>query len=217
MDLLRRLAVTASFGRAKMAAALETQKPFVECKEFKYVVEGWIFRAPVPWYFGLRPHYLANEAQKERIASILAASQVVTALLLLPLVVFLALPSVLPSIVPNPNDRFPLMLTVWLLFCLLTNFLTNLYNCFALRSSLSLLPRAAEKITRADRLRRSVPYSSVMIMILMFVICLFGIFEGIRLMLTESVYWSASLAAVVWAGIYIAAVLWIRLKDRFNG
>jgi Na+/alanine symporter len=171
--------------------------------------------------FRTRPDYLVNETQKARIASILAASQIVAMLLLLlsllALTVFMALPSGLPSIVRSSSDRIPLMLFLFFLFCLLINFFTNLYNCFALRPYLRLLPRAVERITLTDRLRGSVPYSSVMIMILMFVICLFGIFEGIRLMLTDSVYWSASLAAVVWAGIYIAAVLWIGLKDRFNG
>jgi hypothetical protein len=212
-----RVGLIASVGRAKVSAALEAQKPFVECKEFKHVAEGRIFRAPVPWYFGPRPHYLTNETQKERIASILAGSQVVTALLLpaLVLVVFLGTPSVLPIIVPNRNDRFPLMLTLLLLFGLLIIFLQNIYNCYALRSSLRLLPRAAEKITLADRLRPEAAYPLLVSFI--FVLVLFVIVDGIHSTLTESVYWSVSVVAGVLIEVYLAAVLWVKLRDRFSG
>jgi hypothetical protein len=181
--------------------------------EFKCVAGGWIFRAPIPWYFGRRPHYFADETQKTQVEEILVASQRVAWLLLLPLflVVFLGLPLVLPNITSNSNDHLPLILIVFFLFGLLINFLQNLYNCFALRPSLRLLPRAAEKITLADRLRTRALYFSVKRLILLVLLSLFLLFVVAYLTLTKSVYWSALALVIVWTGVHTVAMLWTKL------
>ena len=38
---------------------------------FKWVPEGFVFRAPNPWIFGAADHYLVSEAQRDEIAAIL--------------------------------------------------------------------------------------------------------------------------------------------------
>jgi hypothetical protein len=178
----RKLAVVAlslaAVGRAGGLAAWEAQKLFVEDTEFKPVAGGWVFRAPIAWYFGRRPHYLVNETQKARIAAILAASQIVNIMLVLPLclAVFLGFPAVLSSIAPNTTDPFPLMMILLSVLGLPMTFLQNLYNCLALRESLRLLPLAAEKPTLADRLRAQGSHISVRDLIFLLLVWPFGIF-----------------------------------------
>ena len=121
---------------------------------FKQVPEGWIFRAPTPWIWGLRPHYLVSESQKAGITTIFGASYLTGWMLLAALLLLLLLtpPPFLFSVPGFPNDRFETWLLIFLVCSLLIGVVQNLYQCLALRTLLRSAPRTTQRITLTERL-----------------------------------------------------------------
>jgi hypothetical protein len=107
---------------------------------FKRTPQGWIFRAPTPWIFGPRPHYLVSDAQKAKIEVVLGASTLVVWLLaaVIAAIVFLWPP------LASVTTLYKHFLFLALCYLLLAG--QNFYNCLALRAILKGSPRTSEKI-----------------------------------------------------------------------
>jgi hypothetical protein len=123
--------------------------------DFKPGDGGWIFRAPVPWILGPRPHYLLTGSQKARVEQIYGRIFLVFSALALALILLIIWPSsesaqnvLPPSILGFPRD------TLAALVCgALGAWLQSASRYLALRSLLRNAPQTFEQITFRDRLR----------------------------------------------------------------
>ena len=125
---------------------------------FKRAHQGWIFRAPTPWILGPRPHYLVRAEEKAKIEMVLGAGTLVVWLLsaVTALVVLFWMP---PLLLNAPSDGTKALLTFAV--CCLILIGQNLFHCFMLWVLLKGSPRAAERITFAQRLEAPAAMHSV--------------------------------------------------------
>src|SRR5579862_2394861 len=166
--------------------------------EFKRVADGaWVFRAPVPWMFGRRPHYFVTSNQKSEIEKIFGRSFLVWSILVVASIVLVngrgsqlvqhALP---PSILGLPS-----LFLVTLALALVLRWLQNAYHCLALSKLLGGAAPTPDRITFHDRLRiraarqsrQSIKHGIAACVIL------------IALALLEAVLTRADLAFTLWA------------------
>jgi hypothetical protein len=184
---------------------------------FKRAPQGWIFRAPTPWIFGPRPHYLVSDAQKVKIETVLGLSLLVTCLLLAVSVLILMPPSVLLTSLPNFETR----LLVFAVFWLVVSGLQNLGHCFAFQVILKNSPRASEKIRLDERLKGLAGMYSpeqLKFLLVLFLVLFVGSFFLLAYQLSKGnagdLFLSiGGIVASGWAVILFGALLRVKLRS----
>jgi len=173
------------------ASALETQ--------FKLATDAWIFRAPTPWLFGCRQHYLVSEAQKADIEMRVGAGCLVALALMIGSILLLTRTFVIPCL-------------------LLIGILRYLYDCVALRSLLSDAPQTTERITFADRLRAKGAMFSLVGLTAVLLGCFFWLYSLLYLAFTDGEFWKAPAGVILLASlpcalfVFFGAILWAKLS-----
>jgi hypothetical protein len=181
--------------------------------QFRRGIQGWIFRAPTPWVFGPRPHYVVDEAQKAKIEIIVGAGRIVFYLLLILAVMWFGV-YLTGRIGLKTASKLDDHLLVFMLACLLSGVVHNLYQCLALWPQLRTLPRTAEQITLVERLKPLAMYSKrLLIFALLFLTVAFLVMTYRAL--TSRPWDIAAYIAVAGIGlmaIYYGLALWVRRR-----
>jgi len=188
-----------------------------ERASFKRRPEGWIFRSPISWPFGLGPHrhYLVNETQKAEIVTALnhldARGVAVMALALLTAVPML----VLGWIVPMSNDLMLNLLIGSFLAGLWLQVVLNVYHWLLLRSTLADARRTGERITFIERLKVFAAMTPTTMLIAAGLVFWWGFgISAFEVFIWEK--WNtSSLVLMVLGGLsalYICAMLTVKLK-----
>ena len=187
-------------------------------RDFKRSPQGWIFRAPIPWCLGARPHYLVSDTQKAKIEMVVGAGNLVAWLLLaaIALVLFLWAPSALPMAASVSHDPVLFFVIFGLVVCsFLVSGLQNLYRYVGLRPLLKNLPRTTEKITFAERLKPLTATVPVWFLIVPLIMVLATLFFSAYEALTANawdIFPYLAVAVSSWWIIYISAMLWVKLR-----
>lgn len=180
--------------------------------QFRRAPQGWIFRAPTPWSFGPRPHYLVDEARKARIEMVVGAGNLVVYLLLILAVTWFALyPAAGVGLVSPPWKDHLLTFVLW---CSLLAVPHNFYQCFALWPLLRNLPRTAEKITLVERLKPLAMYSSGFLIFAFLFLTAMLLFMAYGALTTRP--WDVAafvgVVALSWLVIFYGTVLWVKRR-----
>ena len=121
---------------------------------FKRVAEGWIFRSPINWAFGLRPsrRYLITEAQKAEIEEALPFAKHLVIVLLAGIPYLLLLALSLTYLLLLPLGDFLLTFFVsWIPAAACGVTIQDFLYWRVLRSKLVDTPRASQRITLAEQ------------------------------------------------------------------
>jgi hypothetical protein len=190
----------------------------VDQRDFKRSRQGWIFRAPILWCLGPRPHYLVSDTQKAKIEMVVGAGNLVASLLLpaMALVLFLWAPSTLPMAPSVAHAPVLFFVIFGLVVCsFLVSGLQNLYRYVGLRPLLKNLPRTTEKITFAERLKPLTATVPVWFLIVPLIMVLATLFFSAYEALTANawdIFPYLAVAVSSWWIIYISAMLWVKLR-----